>query len=220
MATKKSTRSNPAARSAKGGNSARKRKASKKKTGSRRKPIVRISPAKYAEHRGCTRPAVLKAIADGRISDAVTVDRRGWKRIDPDLADQLWAANTDPAKTRAGDGSSADDDEHGHGLNGYSDLPVGTPVALCRQEITRIQALRLRARYEREAGEVAPWKDIEAAWVRLGTRLRENLFGMVDRWDAELTASTEIENTRRILIGAIEGALRGMKKTPRGMPKG
>lgn len=55
---------------------------------------------KYARHRKCTLSAIQKAIAAGRIhGDAVRTDERGrviW--IDFALADQQWAANTDPAE--------------------------------------------------------------------------------------------------------------------------
>ena len=48
-----------------------------------------MEPAAYAEHRGVTRQAVHKAIAEGRIALV-----RG--RIDRDAADQSWAATTTP----------------------------------------------------------------------------------------------------------------------------
>lgn len=53
----------------------------------------------YARHRGCAPNAVTKAVTSGRIAQAATLDESGRiASIDAQLADQLWAQNTDPAE--------------------------------------------------------------------------------------------------------------------------
>src|SRR4051812_32894870 len=50
----------------------------------------------YARHRGVAPNAVTKAVTDGRIAAAVTMEDGRIKGIDWRLADQLWVRNTDP----------------------------------------------------------------------------------------------------------------------------
>jgi hypothetical protein len=53
------------------------------------RPIELISKAEYARRRGCTQPAVLRAINDGRIT---LIDGK----IDPVAADAQWERNSRP----------------------------------------------------------------------------------------------------------------------------
>jgi hypothetical protein len=57
-----------------------------------------ISLRAYARRRGCELGAVQKAISSGRIAKAATRDPATGRLagVDPDLADELWARNTDP----------------------------------------------------------------------------------------------------------------------------
>jgi len=52
----------------------------------------------YARHRGCAQNAVKKAEDDGRIAQAVVREGGVFVGIKWRLADQLWAANTDPVE--------------------------------------------------------------------------------------------------------------------------
>lgn len=58
--------------------------------------MKRMSVKAYAKRRGVTPAAVRKAIKQGRIAEAVSKNEKGWNEIDPEVADRLWAANTDP----------------------------------------------------------------------------------------------------------------------------
>ena len=55
----------------------------------------------YAGHRRCSPSTVHRAITSGRI----TLRKDG--RIDPDVADRQWAANTDPARVHGRKGGAA-----------------------------------------------------------------------------------------------------------------
>lgn len=55
-----------------------------------------ISARAYARHRGCSAPAVLKAIDRGRLRLSIVIDGDGKAKIaDVALADREWAENTD-----------------------------------------------------------------------------------------------------------------------------
>ncbi len=54
---------------------------------------VRLSIRGYAKHRGVDEKAVRKALLAGRITKGAD------GKIDPDVADRQWSANTDPSRT-------------------------------------------------------------------------------------------------------------------------
>src|SRR5690349_4739771 len=62
---------------------------------------VRLGLRAYARHRGCAPPSVARAIASQRLKASVTFDAKGHPLIDPVLADQEWARNTDWSKAPA-----------------------------------------------------------------------------------------------------------------------
>lgn len=57
-----------------------------------------LSQLAYAKRRGCTHAAVAKAIKSGRLAKCIHRDAKGKITIDPGIADQEWAANTNEAK--------------------------------------------------------------------------------------------------------------------------
>lgn len=65
---------------------------------------VRLSPKDFGAQRrpSVTRQAVAKAIEAGRLSDSVSVNDRGWKRIDVELGNAEWEAWTDRSKAEGG----------------------------------------------------------------------------------------------------------------------
>ncbi|MEO1700181.1 MAG: hypothetical protein AAFU73_23045 [Planctomycetota bacterium] len=58
-----------------------------------------MSPQRFAELIGVTRPAVRAAMDDGRLAESVTSEQRGkvtWRRIDVERGRAEWARNTAP----------------------------------------------------------------------------------------------------------------------------
>ena len=89
--------------------------------------IEYLSVTAYAKHRGCTYPAVLKAISEGRISKSVKRDPKSRrKKINPELADAEWHANT----------NSSDKNTNGLKLVSSAGLPALT-VSKARQAAAR-----------------------------------------------------------------------------------
>lgn len=60
--------------------------------------MMGLSQGAYARHRGCSRPAVKKAIDTGRLKKAILPDGT----IDAAIADREWAENTNPEKQANG----------------------------------------------------------------------------------------------------------------------
>lgn len=60
----------------------------------------RLSVAEYAKRRGVSDQAVRNAIKAGRIKHGAKRNDEGRFEIDPEVADQEWASNTDPTKVR------------------------------------------------------------------------------------------------------------------------
>lgn len=61
-----------------------------------------LSPKHYAETRGVSRQAVMKAIQTGRLKASLSKNEKGWWRIDRAVADREWLEMTDPQKQEGG----------------------------------------------------------------------------------------------------------------------
>lgn len=61
-----------------------------------------ISIREYARRKGCSDPAVLKAIKTGRINNGCIIDEKGNKKIIPEIADAEWKSNSDPVRAKMG----------------------------------------------------------------------------------------------------------------------
>lgn len=59
-----------------------------------------VTIADYARLKGVSHEAVRKAVKVGRLSRAVTFDAKGKPRLDPDVANEEWTANTDSSQQR------------------------------------------------------------------------------------------------------------------------
>lgn len=61
-----------------------------------------ISIREYARRKGCSDPAVLKAIKTGKIINGCVIDENGNKKIIPEIADAEWQSNSDPVRAKMG----------------------------------------------------------------------------------------------------------------------
>ena len=62
-----------------------------------------ISMREYARRKGCSDPAVIKAVKTGKIVKGCVIDEHGKKKINPEIADAEWASNSDPLRAKMGD---------------------------------------------------------------------------------------------------------------------
>lgn len=149
------------------------------------------TPADYARHRGVTRQAVHKAIAEGRIQLF-----RG--RVDRALADREWDENTvpppDAGGTANGDGSP------------------GPSLARARAVREVIKAKREQLAYERESKQVE--ETIRLAGAEQARRTQEALLAVPARI-APLAAMKPRAEVERIVAAEIRAALAGLAGVPR-----
>ena len=159
-----------------------------------------MSQREYARHRGVSHVAVGKAIKSGRISKAL---RDG--KIDPDLADALWAHNTDQSKqhngasggkkaTKAspaapaapapdgqsggGDGSSGSD----AGPTAGQSLPGSGPNYAQSRAFRETYLARLaRLEFEERSGKLIDADMVRVAAFNAARRAREMILGLADR---------------------------------------
>lgn len=125
-----------------------------------------LSVSSYAKHRGDTRQAVEKAIKTGRLQKSLTRDAKGRSWINPELADQEWAQNTDytDAPQRAPEAVESDDSIAG---------------ASAREKHWRAKLAELK--FKEAAGELVSAKEVERKWSDVLTTVKTRLLGIPTR---------------------------------------
>lgn len=172
---------------------------SPKAFGAQRRPVV-------------TRQAVMRAIADGRLStkSLARTDRGHW-RIEPEQGNVDWDAWTDPTKTRAGQGAGG--------------RPPATPSlfdAEARQESishARASAKRISVdtelrmlELEERRGELVPRGAVTRVFYEVARDLRERLLAIPDRVAAPCQAAATIASAHSLLTQEITHALESLAR--------
>lgn len=168
-----------------------------------------ISQAEYARRRGVSRQAVHKAVRAGRLSLF-----RG--KIDPEVADQQWAAKADPA--RGGDGGATSLGNLGTVApekRGNGGRPAGTPPpsseaagiyqhsrAEREQALARLAKLEL---LERE-GELLSTQEVRKAVFSAARAARDLLRAMADRLAPEVAGREDVAQCHALITGEVERA--------------
>lgn len=155
------------------------------------------SAAKYATHRGVSKPAVLQAIRDGRLSKSVRRNGKAFE-IDIDLADQEWAANT-----------SLDRGEHNNRMVREAVGPDGetTSLAASRAKREAYEAELARLKYEQQAGTLVEAEAVKKEAFKTARIIRDGMLNIPDRVSAELVGATDSFVIHRRLTEEIRKAL-------------
>jgi phage terminase Nu1 subunit (DNA packaging protein) len=124
-----------------------------------------MSYAEYGRHRGVSREAVRKAVAEGRIS--MVTGPKGKPGVDKDAADKAWAANT-KAQAEAYVAKVAEPTEE----VSYNDA---------RTEKEQIQTKLLKLKYDELSGELVSAKDVETEWANLATKVKTKVLGIASK---------------------------------------
>jgi hypothetical protein len=135
-------------------------------------------PADYAKHRGVSRQAVYKAIAEGRI-------QLTQGKIDRALADREWGENSAPA--------GAD----------VPDADPQAPAASYNQVRTLWQAYRAqlaRLEYEERAGRLVDADKVRATAFEEGRRIQEKLRALPERVGPLLAMKSRADCTRILTL--------------------
>lgn len=176
----------------------------------------RVNLAEYARHRGCSRAAVRKAIAQGRIV-SVERDARGHWAIDVEAADREWAARTGPRKevelagrTPAGEVVEAATEPLGEDpdrpRSAADLLHAKTLFEEARAEEARLKVDQLR-------GNLVPADQVRKRWFAATRTIRETLLPLASRLAAELAAETDAGRLEIRLEAEIAQALAALSES-------
>jgi phage terminase Nu1 subunit (DNA packaging protein) len=156
-----------------------------------------ISATQYADRRGVSRPAVLQAIRQGRLTKSVSREGKVY-RIDAELADKEWAATT-----------SIDRGEHNNrmmlqdaGLEGEA-----ATYAASRAKKEAYQAELSRLEYEQKAGTLVDAEAVKKEAFKVARMIRDGMLNIPDRVAAELTGVADSFTIHRRLTDEIRKAL-------------
>jgi hypothetical protein len=150
-----------------------------------------LSQRAYARHRGVALSAVQKAISTGRISTMAD------GRIDSDVADGEWAANTrtrPPAARR----TQSDDDGDAFGAAQY------TKARAVREHY---QARLAKIEYEERVGSLVSKDEVQIASFNKFRQFRDAMLNIPDRIAAMLAAETDGAKCYEIIATEIRKAL-------------
>jgi hypothetical protein len=160
--------------------------------------------------------AVINAYNDGRLSEpAVRREGRSWI-INAELADEQWAARTDPSEYggHAGGGSRPIGIEASARQPAASTAPaaakVGPPIAVSKQVRAAYEAKLTELDYKDRIGEMGNVQDMRKEAARLARQVRDLLLIIPSRNAAKVAAMSDPEEIRSLLQAEIESALRGL----------
>lgn len=170
-----------------------------------------VKAPEYGRLRGVSTQAVNKAIKSGRIAAAVNENRF----IDVDLADRLWAENTNPI---AG--------EHGHigkGLKPQRTIvdaaieigidPDNLPTLVESKTIEAAYKAKLaKIEYEERSSILVEADEVKKSAFRIARLTRDAMLSIPDRLSAELAGMTEPFAIHTKLMNEIRSAIAEITK--------
>lgn len=180
----------------------------------------------YARHRGCAPNAVKKAEDDGRIAAAVVRDEQGvFVAIKWQLADQLWAQNTDPAeaaRTRPAAIApvqqeilpSADAPAPGT----EPPAPTSTDQAdylASRAKRENFQAKTAELEYLQAIGELVPAGEAREVAFRRYRTLRDKMLNIPERVASVIAAERDPARVHKLLTDEIKRVLNELSENAR-----
>ena len=157
----------------------------------------------YARHRDVNLNAVQDAIKRGRISDAIVeIDNK--KKINSELADQLWLANRTVDK---GPGST-------QSIKKPDNLASTDQVTLLKSKAIKetFSAKMAQIKYEETMGNLCSVESVRASVLEMARGVRDTLLNIPDKISPILTSETNIDEVHRILTLEIRTALEGLSR--------
>ncbi len=169
----------------------------------------------YARHRGVTHPAVLKALATGRIHKSTD------GRIDSDVADREWAQNTneakprnsvsgEPRRRRVPDEPSRPTLGVTHG--GMTGIAGGYAASRAVRESFEARLRQLD--YEVRKGKYVETEHVKTVVFNWQRRCRDLLLAIPDRVAASVAAGKDEATCRRILAEEIDRVCEELARVP------
>lgn len=161
-----------------------------------------VNLSEYGRKRGVSAEAVRRAIQSGRLKDAVSRDAKGNPKIDPEIADKEWEANTNDNRgwnARENAKKTAEKDTQVSGTLNQS-------RAIKEAYLARLAKLE----YEEKSGKLVSAADVKNEAFKVARIVRDNMLNIPDRVSAELAALTEPAQIHRFLTEEIRKALEGL----------
>lgn len=182
-----------------------------------------ISIRKYAQERGISHVAVLKAIQSGRLVKSITHDAAGKPKIgDPDLADSEWAANTDQAKPLnriSGEPKRRKETataayEPRQSAAAQAPVPMAAPptdagdtggpsYAKSRAVREAYQARLAKLDYEEKSGKLLPADAVRVAMFNAARKARDMLMALPDRIAPLVVGNPDQHEVHRLLTDEV-----------------
>lgn len=150
-----------------------------------------VSVSEYARRRGCSRTAVQKAVAQGRIRDGVRKNERGWWIIDPPVADEEWSRHTLPRKEVELAGREAPGPTAPRSSIADEDKRTPQDLVHARALVEEARAELERIKLEQLRSTLISAEQTAARWFNLGRIVREKLVPLAGRIAEELAAETD-----------------------------
>lgn len=174
-----------------------------------------VSKAEYAKIRGMNRQAVYAAIKTGRIEAAVQPDGK----IDVELADQLWAANTHPSSgynghiAKRGERKKADLDTVIAVVSGGGiDPNAPPPLAESKTLQAAYQARLAQIEYEEKSGKLVDADQVKKTAFKAARVTRDAILAIPDRVAAQFAGMTDPFTIHSTLTNELRAAIEEITK--------
>jgi hypothetical protein len=166
--------------------------------------MATLNLSEYGKRRGVTAEAVRRAIKSGRLKDSVSRDEKGNPRIDPDIADEEWAANTSDNRgwnARENAKKTAD-----------TDMKVSGTLNQSRAIKEAYLARLAKLEFEERSGQLVRADDVKNEAFKSARVVRDSILNVPDRIAAQLAAETEPGAIHIILTEELRKALEGLQR--------
>jgi len=154
---------------------------------------MEISKSAYARHRGLSEAAIRKAIKSGRISQTAN------GKIDPDMADQEWATNSNPAHSKAPLPNTEDEKRRS------SSAQVSYQQSRAVHEGYNARMAKLQ--FEKESDQLISVEEADADLVTVAMITRDRILNIPDQLAPQLVGKTDIIVIKTLLVDALRNAL-------------
>jgi hypothetical protein len=170
----------------------------------------------YARQRGCSPSAVSRAIAEGRTKKAVVRDAKGHPKIDPEVADLEWRANTDPAKKPVSSTSEVVKESDPAVPRESEAYPDGIPAfEKSRARKEAFAAAMAELEYEKASGKLVEAKAVQKAVFETARMIRNAFQVLPDRASPVLASMRSTHEIHTYLQSEIDGILVGLSSSLR-----
>lgn len=167
-----------------------------------------ITVAEYARQKGVSHEAVRKAVKVGRLSRSVVFDAKGKPRLDPALADQEWAANTDNSQQRVP--AVAPSRQPEPEAQAAPEQRTGT-FQQARTLREAYMARLAKLEYEEKSGKLVQADAVKNEAFKTARMVRDNLLNIPDRVAGELAAESNQFKIHQRLTLEIRRALEDLR---------